>query len=428
MAELRAGAARVDVTPPLGVPYLGYEPRHAYFRGVHDPLYARAAVLDDGRTRIAIVSVDSIGFDEGILGDGRNFVAEVRRRASEGSGVPEGNVTVAATHAHSTPETLGFRPLPPRASAWADVLADQMASAVRMAVEDLKPATLRVGKGKLVGVAKNRRTPGGPTDPEVGVVLVERDGGGPIILFKFACHPVTVQVQPLVSADFPGEACRILERETGGRALFLQGACGDQNPVRGTTGFEDVVRYGRALGGEVLKGVGMLSLAPPEESPVLSVRSEKLYLPRRPLPEREPFRRKFEEVGDRLGSVRDEGERRRLLRERRLAEEVLVLIDRTPDPVPAEVQLVRMGDLALVCFPGEPFVEVGMEVGRRSPARSTFVVGYANGYVGYLATDKAWDEGGYEVGLGPWCRVGPDGTRTLVEAAVRLLWKIWEEG
>ena len=45
---LQAGASRVDITPPLTIPYLGYEPRHAFFRGVHDPLYARALAVDDG--------------------------------------------------------------------------------------------------------------------------------------------------------------------------------------------------------------------------------------------------------------------------------------------------------------------------------------------------------------------------------------------
>ena len=62
MSGLTAGAARVEITPPLSIPYLGYAPRHAFFEGVHDPLFARAVVVSDGERRIALVVADSIGF------------------------------------------------------------------------------------------------------------------------------------------------------------------------------------------------------------------------------------------------------------------------------------------------------------------------------------------------------------------------------
>src|SRR5262245_56934709 len=125
--RLTVGAARVEITPPLSIPYLGYAPRHAFFTGVHDPLFARAVVVDDGERRVALVSADSIGFARGLLGPGRDFAAEFRERAAGLTGIAPEAIMLAATHAHSTPETLGFRPLREHFGglAWLETLLEQ---------------------------------------------------------------------------------------------------------------------------------------------------------------------------------------------------------------------------------------------------------------------------------------------------------------
>jgi neutral ceramidase len=88
--------------------------------------------------------------------------------------------------------------------------------------------------------------------------------------------------------------------------------------------------------------------------------------------------------------------------------------------------VIRLGDVALVALPGEPFVELGLEIIERSAAPSTFIVGYANDWIGYLTTELAWQQGGYEVSLGPWTRVGPQGGRQLVDKAVELVARLWQ--
>jgi hypothetical protein len=85
------------------------------------------------------------------------------------------------------------------------------------------------------------------------------------------------------------------------------------------------------------------------------------------------------------------------------------------------VQVVRLGEVALVALPGEPFVELGLELKERSPATHTFVIGYANDWIGYLTTPQAWQQGGYEVSPGPWTPVGPEGGSQLVEKAITLI-------
>jgi neutral ceramidase len=448
----QVGTTKVDITPPLTIPYLGYEPRHAFFRDVHDPLYARALVVGDGETRAVLIAADSIGYSNDILGSGRSFTHEVRLRVERLTGIPAGHVMLASSHAHSTPETIHIRRLldTPAAQPWLEVLMDQLASAAAMAAQRQRPHTLRIGTGQVHGLSWSRRIIGqhgklyawsdrppddqvadwGAIDHQVGVLLFEgTEGDSRIVVANFACHAVTVQVQPLVSADYPGVAMALVESVMPGcqGSLFLQGACGDQNPLYGDTrDFRDVERYGLMLGGEIVAQASELG-APghPHSVPLVAVAAEQVSFPLRDLPPRGPLLAAYEEAGRKLAAASTEAEKGRWAREQRLVQEALTLIERGTGPVVGEVQVLRLGDVALVGVPGEPFVELGLEIKRRSAAPHTLVVGYANGYIGYLATPRAWEQGGYEVSLGPWARVGPGGGPLLVEKAVALIGKLW---
>jgi hypothetical protein len=449
---LLSGSAKVDITPPLTIPYLGYEPRHAFFQGVHDPLYARAVALDDGATPVIIITADSIGYSNALLGPGRNFTAEVRQRIQQRTGVPAQQIMLACSHAHSTPETCDLRRLldTPGVAPWLEVVIDQLASAASIAFAHRKPGKLKPGAGQVHGLSRNRRVLGpdgriisgpevtparndltfGPLDPEVGVLLFESDDGTErTVLANFACHPVTVQVQPQVSADFPGAAMALVERTLPrcSNSLFLQGACGDINPIRNTTDFDDVERYGLMLGSEVVKIAAQLS-APnyPTVTGPITVRSETVWLAARDLPARAPSQQAYAEAAQQVAAASNDEERSRWVRQQRMAEETLVLIDRGNDPIPAEVQVMRLGEVALVALPGELFVELGLAIKQRAAAPHTFVIGYTNDWIGYLTPPQAWQQGGYEVSPGPWTRVGPEGGPQLVEKALQLIDKLWD--
>jgi hypothetical protein len=259
-------------------------------------------------------------------------------------------------------------------------------------------------------------------------LLESADKQSKTVITNFACHPVTVQVQPLVSADFPGPAMRLVERSVPGcmNSLFLQGACGDINPIRNTTDFADVERYGHMLGGEVIKLAAQLS-APdyPNSATGLAVRSATLFLAVRDLPARDSAQQAYAEASAMLAAATTEAERTTWRGTQRRAEETLILIAQGSEPIPAEVQVMRIGDVALVALPGEPFAELGLTIKQRSPAPYTFVVGYANDWIGYLTPPLAWEQGGYEVGPGPWTRVGPAGGPQLVEKALALIQALW---
>ena len=410
--DLLVGAAKVGITPPLHVPYLGFEPRQAIFEGVHDPLYARAAAFDSEDAAVAVLSADALGLSRDLLGPGSDFIADVRDAAVQATGLAPECILLAATHAHSTPETYGITRLWERddCRAWTETLADQLASAVTLAWQDRSPASLRLGAARLEGMSRNRREHLGgegarhPIDESVTVLLAERESGGPVALASYACHPVTVQVQPLVSADFPGRATSIVEGALGGDGccLFLQGAAGDINPILGHTGeWRDVETYGQMLAGGILEALGAARLADEMPDLVLAGANETLSLPSREAPS-------LEEASAALEAT-----------EARAAREAYRLAQFGAGPVSVEAQALRIGELTLCAFPGELFCELGLRLKAELQA-PTMVVGCANGCVGYLPPEQAWDEGGYEVGMGAWCRLARGAPEELVEAARKL--------
>jgi hypothetical protein len=249
-------------------------------------------------------------------------------------------------------------------------------------------------------------------------------------LFGFTCHPTTVQVQPLVSADFPGVACEIVERELDAAAcLFLQGACGNVGPVRATTDFRDVALYGRALGGEALRVLALLEARDvPPMPPALAVGSEVVELERRPLPDSDALARQAAELEARIRGATDDAARRDAIAAYRKLAEPLRLAQLGTGPVRVEIQAIRLGDALLVACEGELFVEYGDRIKAASPAAVTFVAAYSNGYQGYIPTPEAWDEGGYEPSVGPWTRVWRTGGEVLTERAVALARRVWEAG
>lgn len=442
----QAGFAETEITPPLTVPYLGFMPRQSFFTGVHDPLYARALALEADDQAAIIIAADAIGFDNRILGPGRDLTGEVRALVEDGTGVPAANIMVACTHAHSTPETLNFRRLldHPGVAEWLEMLVGELAAIAVSALQNRQERELRYGSVELPGLSNPRRAPVRarylglpeadvrreyPLDRRLRVLLLtEPETGNSLVVGHFACHPVTVQVQELVSADYPGAAVRLVRQaltECDG-AVFLQGCDGDINPPRGTTGFADVERYGQILAGGMIQAAGLIGgECAPAPAPVLACKSRVVELPSRPLPTAEEVAARVADCESRLAEATEDAERNRLTGERRMLEEQQVRLSWGAEPVPVEVQVIRLGEVAVVGLAGEPFMAINLALQEVSPAALTLVTGYANGYCGYLAPPEAWEEGGYEVMLGPWSHAGPEAVPLLVAAATEMLKELW---
>jgi hypothetical protein len=403
------GAAKIEITPPLEVPYLSFAPRHQAFVAVHDPLFARAFVVSDGQRRGVVITAEAIGFINSVLGEGRNFTAEVRAEVERRTGIPADAVMLAAAHVHSSPDSIDIRPLrgSPAAVAWLEGLIGKIGSAAEAALNNTFDAALKIGQAEFPGYSKNRRGEE-CLDNRVTALLFESPGRQRrILLVNFACHPVIVQAQDRISADYVGVMSSKLERDLSGLegCLFLQGACGDINPwVDDTRDFADVEKMGTALADKVMEMIGTMPAPGRTARPViLASATESLQLPSRPLPS-----------GEESGALAS-GDKRMWLGDE-LAER---LLDNRRS-YPAELQVMRLGKAVLAGIPGEPFCRMGQAIRELAEPLIGIPVGYANGYVGYIVPPDSWARGGYEVDPGPWSKVALESHELIIEALRRL--------
>jgi hypothetical protein len=328
----------------------------------------------------------------------------------------------AATHSHSTPETIGLTPFRevPGVPEWLEDHLNVLAATVIEAWRNRAPACARAGVTQVEGIARYRRiclrngkqSRQGPLPPpedvavpwrldeDLNILHFERDNGAPVaVLLNYTAHPVVAMLLPQVSADYPGAASALVERELPGAVcLFTNGCAGNINTVKVTTSFDDVKSIGATLGRAAL---GKLRELKPLADPALAHRSTQLTLTPRecpPLAEAEKAAAQNPSAKNRIA----------LRLAKKLAE----------GPLRAEVQAMRLGRVSWVSLPGEPFVETGFAL---KDAGATFVVGYANGWLGYLPIRRAYGEGGYETVAGPWSRVAPGSAERLEAAGVACL-------
>src|SRR6478736_5305298 len=219
-APFRAGASKVDYTPAAA-----QLPRN--FLGVLDPIFVRALVLDNGRTRAALISIDAGAIPTELFN-------KVSVRAARDLGIPTTQLLLSATHTHSVPFQLGGN------------VEEKVLQALRESVARLQPARLAWGTGQsFINVNRDRVDPvtnrwwegpnyEGSSDKTVAVVRVETPAGVPIaVYYNYAVHAVLTGTLDKISGDIPGATSRYVEQTLGSDvvALWSSGAAGDQNPV-----------------------------------------------------------------------------------------------------------------------------------------------------------------------------------------------------
>lgn len=425
MSSLSVGSASVAITPPVGTPMDGYSDRQGVAQGVHDDLYARALVFDDGRTRAALVSCDLLGVD-------RRLVAAARQQASEATGIPAEHIMVAAVHTHSGPAGLrqGVD------EALAETTARHIAGAIAAADREKRPGVVKVGRCTVDSVSQNRRDPSWPIDTALRLLLVDspKRGEPPLAaVISFACHAtVLFQTNLLISADYPGCAVRTFQKLLPGTAcLFLQGACADVNPVWMEQDFAEVERVGAIVGGAAARLA--LELHPLghgqrawnirwnelTEKPVtvgellpevlLRAASRHLELPLRFLLPLEEYEARLSEMGRRREALPPDAppdqrhailqEMTRLHTEHRVAQRMAEQGETRPALHPEVMALALGPGLAILGLPGEFFVETAQAIRQASGIRHLLVACYANHYVGYVCPPSVYEEGGYEAGV-----------------------------
>src|SRR5829696_1419912 len=441
--DLRAGVARVTVTPPIGIPMFGFAGRGPA-GGIHDDLTATALVLEGPRAepsgdgqgtgvnRVAIIACE-------LLFLRAEEIRAVREPIARLTDVPPDHVVIACSHTHYGPLTEPDRDEQgPQVESYLANLIHLLAGAVVMARARAVPCWLGFAQGEVrIGINRRERTaegqiilgqnPLGPVDPRVAVLRIDDGDSQPLAaVLNYACHPVSLGSKCTdISADFPGTARRLVEEQTGAMCLFLQGATGDINPLLMGWDWTHLARLGLPLGAEAVRVYW--SAAPGNEpaSSGLAAASSQLDLP--PLlpssvAEGQELVATLENERARLRSEGDEGAlwwaERRLERARRGLD---ALQGGTPvPPVEAGLMALRLSDsVGLVTAPGEIFTEIGQSIVARSPFEHTLYATYANGTIQYVPTRAAYAEGGYEVTHA--CQVAPDAGEQIEEESVRLL-------
>jgi len=409
--EIEAGVSRVDITPPAGFEMWGAAGRTGFAESALDPLYARTLVLRaDGKT-VALVTLDL----------GRTFSWEqmdrIRKRVLQSAKVQ--HVVFAASHTHTGPNILDDAYI--AAGRWEPAALERIAGGIETAARKLVPVWIGVGLGasyighnRQDGPARNLgknltsvRT--SPQDPIVTVVRIDPAGGGePLaILAHHAVHPVVLNHVTRFSADFPGAMATYVEKtwNKGTVAFFLQGACGDINTHNVAVGAwtDEMTKTGVALGRVVERVSREIRTSAADKASVQIAEDEMSFPARWDLGKLKrlgatPTYHQWLTTGRPIGYPSEVVQ----------APVTTLLINRT---------------LALVTMPGEPYVDLQIDLRDRLPEVHTVLLGYANGYIGYLPTIRAATRDGLYYGANAWPTIAAVGAgeRMLDRGIIRVL-------
>jgi len=415
-APLKAGVARVEITPAPGLQMWGFAARQSASVGTIDPLFARVLVLESGQNRLALVALD--------LGRcfGASSLAWLRARARRESGISL--LIATASHTHSGPMILDqyANNVPPT---WEITALEKIAQAINDASVHLVEA--RVGAGYGVSyIGYNRletRLDGGfkfgndtsriissPVDPTVAVLRIDTQDGAPLaILVNYACHPVVFGADNIrYSADYPAGVSKTVEAAFDHRPLcfFLQGGAGDVDPYYANTHVqEDPEKWrdwtGRRLGEEAARVAKNIQTV---NEPDGSLDFTEQIVPFHLRWDLEKFKAAFLAVWG--------------------PEHLDQYFPTVSSPLELPVSTVLLNKrIAFAVLPGEPFVELQMEWRNRCPVRDGFFVGYADGYYGYFPTIGAAVRGGYGAATAmSWVEVGAG--EQMVDRAVVETYKM----
>ncbi len=446
MQEFQVGFSRGDITPQNGIHLVGY-PTVRVSDGVLDPLFASALAVSDGEQNFLVISLDSIGMDQ------ENTI-RMKAAIEKETTVPAPNIFICCTHIHTGPALSHKYKYGERYSEEVFLeTAARVAEVAKEALLDLAPAKVYVNSANtpveisfirrfMMKNGKTMTNPGflnpniayplGEADHRVALTLFKREGKPEIALINFQVHPDVIGGTKY-SADYPGFARRTYEAAMpNSYCMYINGAQGDTNHFNVKTP-ENMLRHGYEFSchmGRTIAGTAMSLHAMAKEITPLPLRSTLHVL----TVEHNKAKDEAEiEWAKRIQKLDDEGKRDEIsppelgvmawVTEISHAARVLTL-----EPLPDEKELhvtgFRMGEFALVGFPGEPFTDIGRQVKEASPAKMTFAACCANGYEGYYPMQSAFDEGGYEARSSRY-RAGT--AEKLIEEGKVILSELFEE-
>jgi len=424
---LLAGAAKIDITPPLGTFINGDFVSH-YARYIHDKLYAKALLLKNETISIAIVVVD-------ICVMPKEFVDEVKKNIAEETGIGFQHILISSTHTHAAGSVAAVY-LAAADLLYIKKLPGLIVQAVSMAKQQLQRATIAFGSVNVADHVRCRRyfmnkeykpvnpvsglmdavktnpfgaghqviRPAAKTDPQVSFMAVRASDGNWIsLLANYSLHYVGDWDNGTISADYFGEFSKQIQKKLQAGDDFIgmmsNGTSGDIN----IWDFENSGRYpsqhfaksafiGNDIAEKVFQSLGHIEW---EDTPRISVKYEEMLLGVRKagITELENAKAIIAKSDYEHLQVNEEGLRSIYAREQ-------VLLNELPDQLPFPVQVIRIGSGTIGGLAAEIFAETGLWLKANSPCKKYFTIGLANGNLGYLPPAHEIARGGYETWRG----------------------------
>ena len=443
----RAGAATGNITPPLGRPIIGnfVAPTAT---NVHDELHARCLVLDDGKTKLALVTLDLLGTDTGTCVEARSLIEKE-------TGIPAANILISGVHTHSACAYSGTMPAAgPQYDNYHSLVVQRIVDGVKCAVHRLRPAQLAclttqapehvfnrrwfmkegtVPPNPFGGIDKvkmnppsgspNLVEPAGPTDPTVTILALREPDGRPIAVYSaYSLHYVGGVPKGSISADYYGVYCDRLEQLLGSDeqappmvAMMANASSGDINNVNFRTPrpaqkpYEQIRFVAHDLAAKVHAA---LTKAEYSGKVSLAARFRERTIAR-PQPTAEQIAWAKERL-TRPGPGPDQVDL-----PYSYARRVMSMAGREAD-VSVPLQVLRIGPACIGTMPGEPFCEIGLEFRQRSGMQQAVLVEWAHGGFGYIPTAKHFEWGGYETWLGS-CAFEPHASEKLLDTLMEMV-------
>ncbi len=450
----QVGVAETTINPQRGMQIDGNIGAYRPAQVVLDDLYARAMVFQQGKTKFLLLSLD-------LLAVTREWSDAIRDFAAEEMGFDRDAVAVHVVQNHSSP-SLGQIMLSDRFAAtrkhpwirgsdpdYGPLALARIKPMIRKAVANVQPVRLVFSSSLESRVSFNRRIAmrdgtsemglgsnprqalyrEGPSDPEVGVAIFTNPALQTVAaLLHHTCHPVHWDPHHAIHADWPGAWAAEIRRTLLPEAipLVLNGCCGNVihhdalNPHR-----EDTPQ---SMGRLLTEAVRTALVNPyfSHDDPVLAYRTIRFGIPFRMFPDKvfEDARKLMEQFPDPMWT---DATYTRFEWDWHFAASLVDLEHTlaTEKNFEYEIQALRLGDLAILVLPGEPFVEAQLEIKQRSPAVRTFVAHMSNRYVGYIPTIEAIRRGGYETRPSSASKLAPEALQTIADRSVALLQELY---
>ena len=390
---IKASYKITKITPPRGIELGGYGfYRDRKNKGAHDDLFLRALYLKQ-EDEVLILNAD-------LLDISKDVYDEVIEKVNSILSIPKTNVVITVTHTHYAPPLTYLRGCGEVSEDYKKFIINKFIEILKDIKKKLHDVSIFYGEGKVENVSFNRVLKNGPIDPMVRVMKVTNSDFS-LLIFNYSCHPVCIDVRTddgyYVSCDWPGEVYRILKEKYQSETMFLQGTCGNIDPIVAwkMRGYDAAKEVGERVANAVIKILKGKIMKIDHE---LKVKSINVRLPYEKISYKELvkiisiFLKRLE-----MQSSDVRIDMSRLVNNIRFYRESLEYfyenLEKLPHYIDVVFTAVKIGELVLLFMPGEIFVEIGLKIRQKSPFKKLIIIGYiperydfdSYGYASYMA-------------------------------------------